>query len=276
MPNATPDWQRNLSFEETKKSCLQHVRDSILKFRNRIHIWDVINEAHVQPDNEPGQRDAGFHQGAERGAHGRRAEDGPRSRPHVLPHRQLDRDLVRLLHGPPARSLAAERVRLPENGSRTPGSSTRPSDCNTITPGATCSSSNAIWRSFKGFGKPIHITELGFSSSSDNVTKSEWWGGGVGGARILWRGERFTEETQAQWFETFYKIAFSKPYVDAITWWDFTDPGFIPNGGLLRADFTPKPSYERLLALQTKWKEEGILASVGAQTDAQRRRNTNE
>jgi hypothetical protein len=33
--------------------------------------------------------------------------------------------------------------------------------------------------SFKGFGKPIHITELGFSSSSENAAKSEWWGGGV-------------------------------------------------------------------------------------------------
>jgi hypothetical protein len=113
--------------------------------------------------------------------------------------------------------------------------------------------------SFKGFGKPIHITELGISSSADIAEDSEWWGGGAGGAKMVWRGERFSEENQAQWVEAVYKIAFSKSYVGAITWWDLMDPGFIPNGGYLRADLTPKLSYGRLLALQTKWREEGIL-----------------
>ena len=120
--------------------------------------------------------------------------------------------------------------------------------------------------SFKAFGKPIHITELGISSSPEIARPSEWWGGGVGGAKMVWHGERFTEDNQAQWVEWLYKIAFSKPYVDAVTWWDFTDPGFIPNGGFLRADCSPKPSYERLLAMQAKWREAGILPSIGKRT----------
>ena len=133
--------------------------------------------------------------------------------------------------------------------------------------GRACSSSNATWRPSRDSAS--RSTSPNWASRPLGQCHQErWWGGGVGGARILWRGDRFNEETQAQWFETFYKIAFSKPYVEAITCWDFTDPGFIPNGGLLRADFTPKPSYQRLLALLTKWKEEGILASVGAQTDS--------
>jgi endo-1,4-beta-xylanase len=109
--------------------------------------------------------------------------------------------------------------------------------------------------SFKGFGKRVHVTELGFSSSADNAQGTVWWGGGLGGSKMVWRGERFTEETQAQWAESIYKIAYSKSYVDAITWWDFTDPGFPPNGGLLRADCTPKLAYQRLEALLQKWKQ---------------------
>ena len=107
---------------------------------------------------------------------------------------------------------------------------------------------------FKGFGKPIHITELGISSSAENTRNNPWWGGGLGGAKLLWRGEQFSEETQAQWVEAIYKIAFSKRYVEAITWWDMIDPSFPPNAGLLRVDCSPKLSYHRLLALLTKWK----------------------
>jgi endo-1,4-beta-xylanase len=105
---------------------------------------------------------------------------------------------------------------------------------------------------FKTFGKRVHVTELGFSSSSDNADKDLWWGGGTGGAKMVWHGERFSEEMQTEWTESVYKIAYSKPYIDAITWWELTDPGFPPNGGLLRADCTPKLAYQRLQALLTK------------------------
>jgi hypothetical protein len=39
------------------------------------------------------------------------------------------------------------------------------------------------------------------------------------------------------------------------------DPGFIPNGGLLRRDLSPKPSYGRLIALLKQWREVGLLAA---------------
>jgi endo-1,4-beta-xylanase len=262
VPNATPGWQRNLSFEETRKSCLQHVRDSILKFRSRVHIWDVINEAHVQPDNEPGNEMQGFTRqqnveltvSALKTAHGTDPtcfrivnstgtwSDYYMSR-QPAPWQQSAYDYLKMLQDADAEY---EAVGLQYYHS-----------------GRDMLEFERNLESFMGFGKPIHITELGFSSSSDNVSKSQWWGGGVGGARIQWRGERFTEEIQAQWFEALYKIAFSKPFVEAITCWDFADPGFIPNGGLLHADLTPKVSYQKLLALLTGWKEKGILSSVG-------------
>jgi GH35 family endo-1,4-beta-xylanase len=108
---------------------------------------------------------------------------------------------------------------------------------------------------FQAFGKTVHITELGIPSSSEEVEKNEWWGGGPGGCRFVWHGERFTETSQADWFEQVYTIAYGKPWVQAITTWDFADPAFIPHGGLMNSDGTPKLSYHRLLALLAGWKQ---------------------
>ncbi len=138
---------------------------------------------------------------------------------------------------------------------RMPGPSTRPLGSSTIIRAATWWSSNAILELFGTFGKPIHLTELGISSSSQGVGKSEWWGGGPGGAKFVWHGEDFAETSQADWFEQVYTIAYSKPWVQAISTWDFADPAFIPNGGLISADGTPKESYRRLSALLAEWQK---------------------
>lgn len=54
--------------------------------------------------------------------------------------------------------------------------------------------------------------------------------------------------------EQFYTLCYSMPQVEAITWWDFTDPGYMPNGGFLAADLRPKLSYERLQKLIASWR----------------------
>ena len=117
VPAATPDWLRNLSYDETKKHCLEHVRRSILRFRDRIHIWDVINEAHVQPDVEPGSdvmKWFGKDENVDLTVG--RSEGRPPGRSHLLPRGQFHRHVVRLLHGPPTPALAAKRLRLPRSG----------------------------------------------------------------------------------------------------------------------------------------------------------------
>ncbi len=257
VPMATPEWQRNLSFEETRKSCLQHVRDSILRFRNRVHVWDVINEAHVQPDNGSRGRMQGF----------TREQNVELTLAALKTARQADPTCFRIVnstgtwcdyymgrHPAPWQQSVYDYLQMVKDAD----GEYEAIGLQYYHSGRDMLEFERNLETFRGFGKPIHITEIGFPSSSENAGESEWWGGGVGGARILWRGERFTEESQAQWFEAFYKIAFSKPYVDAITCWDFVDPGFIPNGGLLHADLTPKVSYQRLLALFRQWKEQGL------------------
>lgn len=87
---------------------------------------------------------------------------------------------------------------------------------------------------YAALGKPIHITEFTPSSGGYAVTGSPW--------RTVWN-----EATQADYAEKFYRVAFASPAVDAISWWDVSDAGsWCPQGGLLRADNSPKPSYDKL------------------------------
>jgi len=260
MQDATPEWLRDLPFQETKELCLRHVRRSIRKFRSRIHVWDVINEAHVQPDllSNPVKMQ-GF----------TKEQNVELTGGALLAAREADPTCFRVVNAtgtwcdyymgrrplPWQQSVYDYLQRLKDAGIEYEAIGLQ-----YYHSGRDLLEFERNLETFAAFGKRIHITELGFSSSSDNAEGNPWWGGGLGGAKLVWRGERFTEEIQAQWAESVYKIAFSNPFVDAITWWDLTDPGFPPNGGLLHADCTPKPSCERLQKLLQNWRDAGLLS----------------
>lgn len=97
-------------------------------------------------------------------------------------------------------------------------------------------------------GKPIHITEMGCSSApglDPNAQRKR--------ATAGWHGP-WTEEMQADWVEGIYTICYSKPYIQAVEWWDLADAvSFWPYGGLLRGDLSPKPVYLRLKARIAEW-----------------------
>ncbi|HZG38823.1 MAG TPA: 1,4-beta-xylanase, partial [Nodosilinea sp.] len=59
---------------------------------------------------------------------------------------------------------------------------------------------------------------------------------------------------QADWVEQIYTLAYSKPQIEAVTWWDFSDQAtFWPFGGLLNRDNQPKAAYYRLQGLKQAW-----------------------
>jgi GH35 family endo-1,4-beta-xylanase len=247
-----PAWLHNRPFEETKRLCLDYVRQTILQFRGRIHVWDVINEAHVQPDadytkvaaftkeqnveltaaacraareadptcfrvvNNTGTW-ADYYMGRKPGYWQQTVYDYLR----MLQDAKVEYDAVGLQYYHSGRDLLEEERSI---------------------------------ETFRGFGKPVHITEVEIPSSSEETGRGGWWAGGVDVARMVWHGERHSEQTQADWAEQFYTICFSKPYIQALTWWDMCDPGFIRHGGILNADASPKESYRRLLSLLTKWR----------------------
>ncbi len=109
------------------------------------------------------------------------------------------------------------------------------------------------------FGKPVYITEIGASSNLHADSPS----GAITAARsepYAWH-RPWDEELQADWLEQVYTIYYSKPYVRAINWYDFSDfRPYIVNGGLVREDCSTKQSFERLRGLLQQWHE---LPSTG-------------
>jgi endo-1,4-beta-xylanase len=93
------------------------------------------------------------------------------------------------------------------------------------------------------FGKGLHITEFTPTSSGQNITGSH-------------RDGVWDEAAQAEYAAKFYRVCFAHPAVQAITWWDLCDQGaWLPGGGMLRADMSPKPVYEQLRRLiHEEWK----------------------
>ncbi len=95
---------------------------------------------------------------------------------------------------------------------------------------------------FAKFGKPLHFTETTVVSGP----KSQQG----------WLTTPEGEKRQARQVAEFYRILFSHPAVEAITWWDFTDQNAWQRApaGLVRDDMTPKPAYEELEQLiKGKW-----------------------
>lgn len=260
-PENTPKWLQNLSYDETKQYCLEHVRQAISRYRHRVHIWDVINEAHVQPEVNRGMN--GFTRednvdltvSALRTAHeadptcfrvvnitGTWADyymgehpEGTEWQRRPAPWQQSPYDYLSMLRDADARY---EAIGLQYYHS-----------------GRDMLEFERDLESFNHFGKPIHVTEMGFPSSVAPFPAQEqyaYWGGGNGGEKMTWHNE-FTETVQADWVEYAYTIAYSKPWIEAITYWDFNGRG---HDGFVQEDGTPRESYQRLKDLLAKWRNQ--------------------
>lgn len=107
----------------------------------------------------------------------------------------------------------------------------------------------SIIKRYSRFGKPIRITEVSVPSSAPAPELNLDFG--------YWHGP-WDLERQAAWVEMFYTLCYSLPQVTEITWWNATDEGsFIKNGGLMSADYEPKPAAEMLGHLVDSWKSAG-------------------
>jgi len=251
------DWIKNRPFDETKQVCLSYIRNTILKYRNRIHIWDVINEAHVQP--EKGLGIAGF----------TKEQNVELTCAAAKTAREADPTCYRIVNNTGTWSdyYMGRDPAIWQDNVYNYLKRLEDASCDYEAIGLQYYHSGRDLLEFERdierfaqFKKPLHITELQIASSSADIPNAEWWGGGVGGTHFPWHGTQFTETIQADWAEAVYTMLFSKPYIDAITWWDMADPSFVPHGGLINADMTPKEGYYRLKTLIGKWK--GMNASM--------------
>ena len=108
---------------------------------------------------------------------------------------------------------------------------------------------NRLLERYRNLGKPIHITELSVSSATTTDETSQ-----LQEPEGLWH-KPWSEAIQADWLEQFYTLCYSKPYIKAISCWDFTDRyNFWPHGGLLDNKMQPKQSFYRLNRLIRRWR----------------------
>jgi GH35 family endo-1,4-beta-xylanase len=116
---------------------------------------------------------------------------------------------------------------------------------------------------FERFNLPIHFTEntivSGHLMPPEIVDLNDYQVND-------WPSTPEGEERQAREVVLHYKTLLSRPAVQAITWWDFSDGGWLnAPAGLLRKDHSCKPAYTELLKLV---KGEWWLAPTRMTTDA--------
>lgn len=243
-----PKWLEGADWKDAQRHCERVVGRSVEKYKGRINIWDVINEAHDWANglNLTHEQEIEITRiccdtarlkdpnatiivnnccpfgeySADRRVHLGPVYDKvytPLSYLDDLMSADVDFDVVGVQLYFPARDMLSISKLLDE---------------------------------YARFGKPIHITELGVRSAererkqggeSEQVrrTQGEW--------HYPW-----CEKVQADWMEWFYTMAYAREEVKAITWWDFKDPAFIPTSGFLDEGEMPKEIYFRLLALRKK------------------------
>jgi endo-1,4-beta-xylanase len=105
----------------------------------------------------------------------------------------------------------------------------------------------SVLKQFERFNLPIHFTEntlvSGHLMTPEIVDLNDYQVG-------VWPSTPEGEARQAQEVVLHYKSLLAHPLVEAITWWDLTDGGWLnAPAGLLHADQSPKPAYDALLKL---------------------------
>jgi len=98
---------------------------------------------------------------------------------------------------------------------------------------------------FAKFGKPLHFTELTILSGKPK-TDDDWHAHHPG-----WDSTPDGEERQATQVAELYRLLYSHPAVEAVTWWDFSDLHAWQGApaGLVHKDMSPKPAYDALMKL---------------------------
>jgi len=260
-----PLWMKRLDRVHAKQAIARQVQDTVARYRSRISIWDIVNEAH----DLPGANAFSFTQEEQLGLTEAAAKSVAKADPSA----------VRIVN---CTALWAEYVAW-SNGQRPPMSPYRyleeliergvpfeVAGLQMYYPSRDMADISAVLDRYAKLGKPIHITELGTPSGRAESLPSLNPGAGsavqpamhpiehywqlVRPPREEWWHDRWNQAVQADWVEQFYLIAASKPAVEAITWWDLSDGcSFMPYGGLLDDMDEPKESYYRL---------EGVVKSI--------------
>lgn len=234
-PAGSPRWLPE-DDEELARLCDGRVREIVSRFRGRLDMWDVVNEATHLPDQANRTRMARWGRALGPVAYTRRALEVARAaHPGALllvNDYRLDPPyyaLLDALRGPDGQPLYdAIGLQSHMHGGVWPLS--------------------RIWQlcdTYARLERPLHFTEATVVSGP-RLGPGENWGATTAEG----------EEKQADYVVKFYTMVFGHPATRALTWWDLSDRGAWQRApaGLLRRDMSPKPAYERLRELiRERW-----------------------
>ncbi|HEY6907151.1 MAG TPA: endo-1,4-beta-xylanase [Ignavibacteriaceae bacterium] len=249
----TPDWLRNKKYDEVLKYVEKHAREVISHYGDGMYAWEIVNESHdwanemqltpeqttnitklaceVAKDTNPGvgrliNNCCPFAEYVQLKKWGELDAKYPQRTPHQFIQDLVDNGVDFTITGQqmyfPYRDLA-DTIILIER--------------------------------LEKFGRPVQLTEVGASSGP---SKSSIGNGSleISNEPYVWH-RNWDQDLQAEWLEGLYTLAYSKPWIEAVNWYDFVDPySWIKNGGLIESpNGQKKVSYERLLKLQKEWKQ---------------------
>jgi GH35 family endo-1,4-beta-xylanase len=216
-----PQWFRELPPEEQRKSLEKHVRDIVSRFKGKIDMWDVVNEAAWANSTLAGMSmseytSLPFVWAKESDSNALMAINEAHA---ITPNDKMDH-FLQILTDFEKNNIPYDVIGIQAHINRTDR--------------FRLDTFIEMLGKYKHFNKPIHITE--FTPCSDELPIDNSWKQG-----------KWTEEEQADYSVKFYKMCFSIPEVESIGWWDVTDySSWQPKGGMLREDLSPKPVYNAL------------------------------
>jgi GH35 family endo-1,4-beta-xylanase len=243
----TPEWLRDRDYEQVQAAHRDYILDAVGRFRDRVKFWDVIREAHdwandfgYTPDQLMAMTRLATDVTREADPEAIRIVNCCRPWSDYVAHgRNYSREI-----GHPARSVLQYLRDIIDAGVEFEAIGLQ-----MYYPQRDLFEIDRQLDRFGRLGKPVHVTELGVSSSTLPAEHYEWLR--VHFARY-WHGP-WSESEQADWLAAFAALCYSKPAVEAMTWWDLCDPAGVPHGGLLDGDLRPKESYHRLHDLVKHW-----------------------
>jgi len=250
----TAPWLLGLEADEVEAALRARVRREVTDFRRLVSSWDAINEAVIMPVFTNG--DNGVTRLAQKlGSLGMiqlafdeaRAAD-PTATLHINDF-DLGPEYERLIEEALAAGIRIDGIGLQSHMHQGYPGEQRLLD---------------VVERFSHFGIPLHLTETTLLSGdlmpADIVDLNDY-------QVEHWPSTAEGEARQADELERHYRSLVALPAVHSITYWGITDDGawLGAPAGLVRADGTPKPAYERLRGLV---KGEWWLAPTTMRTDA--------
>jgi GH35 family endo-1,4-beta-xylanase len=250
----TPEWLRTKSYDGIRTYLEKHVRTVVSHYGDGMYAWEVVNEFHdwanecrLTPDQiiEVTRLACDVAKETNPRVHRLINNCAPFAE-YVQLRKMTDLDAIAPQRTPYQflRQLADAGVDFTITGIQM------------YFPYRDLADTIVLIEKFEDLGRPIQLTEVGASAgpSEESIRSGRL---PLSNDPYVWH-RPWDEELQADWMEGLYTLAYSRPSIEAINWYDFVDPhSWIPNGGFLRSPKGEKRAVvDRFLNMRAAWKRE--------------------